>query len=203
MYNMKLGFFGGSFNPPTYAHLNIAKSVIKEMKLDKFYFVPMGNNYKKKDLIDENSRLEMLKIICNNEEKIDVSSIELNKKEKIETYQAFEMIKNRYKNDEIFFIMGADNFEKIPSWTNSERLMSSYKYVIINRNNINIEKVIKNNKIMKNNIKNFDIIDIKEEYKTISSSKVRDLLHEKRLTSVKDYIPDEILSYIIKNKIWS
>ena len=96
------------------------------MKLDKFYFVPMGNNYKKKDLIDENSRLEMLKIICNNEEKIDVSSIELNKKEEIETYQAFEMIKNRYKNDEIFFIMGADNFEKMPSWTNSERLMSSY-----------------------------------------------------------------------------
>ena len=56
---------------------------------------------------------------------------------------------------------------------------------------------------MKNNIKNFDIIDIKEEYKTISSSKVRELLHDKRLTSVKDYIPDEILSYIIKNKIWS
>ena len=54
---------------------------------------------------------------------------------------------------------------------------------------------------IKNQVTDIRYDDIKEEYKTTSSSKVRELLHEKRLTSVKDYIPDEILSYIIKNKI--
>ena len=49
----KVGFFGGSFNPPTNAHLEIAKTALEEMELDKVYFVPMGNTYKKPGLIDE------------------------------------------------------------------------------------------------------------------------------------------------------
>ena len=38
----KLGFFGGSFNPPTYAHINVAKMSIEKFNLDAVYFVPVG-----------------------------------------------------------------------------------------------------------------------------------------------------------------
>ena len=48
----RMGFFGGSFNPPTYAHINIAKASIEKLGLDKFFFVPVGNLYNKPDLID-------------------------------------------------------------------------------------------------------------------------------------------------------
>ena len=41
----KLGFFGGSFNPPTYAHINVAKMSIEKFNLDAVYFVPVGNLY--------------------------------------------------------------------------------------------------------------------------------------------------------------
>ena len=44
---IKLGFFGGCFNPPTIAHLEIALKAIEIEKLDKVYFVPMGDYYKK------------------------------------------------------------------------------------------------------------------------------------------------------------
>ena len=63
---MKIGFFGGSFNPPTYAHLEIARMSIQEQNLDRVYFVPVGNSYKKPELIDENYRYEMLQIISKN-----------------------------------------------------------------------------------------------------------------------------------------
>ena len=52
----KLGFFGGSFNPPTYAHINVAKMSIEKFNLDAVYFVPVGNLYNKLSLIDENYR---------------------------------------------------------------------------------------------------------------------------------------------------
>lgn len=66
----KIGFFGGSFNPPTNAHLEIAKTALEEMELDKVYFVPMGNTYKKPGLIDEKLRYEMLQIACAEYKKI-------------------------------------------------------------------------------------------------------------------------------------
>ena len=49
----KIGFFGGSFNPPTYAHLEVAKTALRQLNLDKVFFVPVGNLYNKPDLIDE------------------------------------------------------------------------------------------------------------------------------------------------------
>ena len=48
---MKIGFFGGSFNPPTIAHLDLVKKAIQKYQLDKVYFVPVNNFYKKEELL--------------------------------------------------------------------------------------------------------------------------------------------------------
>ena len=61
---MRIGFFGGSFNPPTNAHINLAKEVIKVCNLDKVIFVPMGNYYPKEGLAKAEDRLKMLEIAC-------------------------------------------------------------------------------------------------------------------------------------------
>ena len=46
---MKIGFFGGSFNPPTKAHLNLARKAIEEKNLDKVVFVQFAIFMKKKN----------------------------------------------------------------------------------------------------------------------------------------------------------
>lgn len=43
----RIGFFGGCFNPPTIAHIELIENTIKENNLDKVYFVPMGDQYPK------------------------------------------------------------------------------------------------------------------------------------------------------------
>ena len=83
----KYGFFGGSFNPPTIAHEIIAKEIAKEFNLDKVYFVPVGDFYNKKDLIDERKRFEMLNLITDSN--IDVLDIELKAKKSLQTIDAF------------------------------------------------------------------------------------------------------------------
>ena len=69
---MKIGFFGGSFNPPSIAHLKLAKKAIKECKLDKVIFVPIGDFYDKEDLAPISDRIQMLKISCKNCNDIEV-----------------------------------------------------------------------------------------------------------------------------------
>jgi nicotinate (nicotinamide) nucleotide adenylyltransferase len=76
MNKLKIGFFGGCFNPPTIAHIELAKLAIKQANLDKLIFIPMGNCYPKKDLVDIKHRYEMLKIAIKNEKKMEISNMQ-------------------------------------------------------------------------------------------------------------------------------
>ena len=58
---MRIGFFGGCFNPPTNIHIGIAKELIDSKILDKVIFVPVGDFYKKENLISAIHRYEMIK----------------------------------------------------------------------------------------------------------------------------------------------
>ena len=73
---MKIGFFGGAFNPPTIAHINLVKKALKEYSFDAIYFVPVNNFYKKQGLIDIYQRIDMLNLECKDNSKMFVSDIE-------------------------------------------------------------------------------------------------------------------------------
>ena len=79
-----IAFYGGSFNPPTNIHLQIAKNVLKQLNIDKVYFVPVGNYYQKNELIDaaaiENlkaNRKELLRKTYTYEQMIQGNSVVL------------------------------------------------------------------------------------------------------------------------------
>ena len=60
---MKIGIFGGSFNPPHNMHKNIALDLLKNKYLDKVIYVPTGNKYNKKGLANQNDRYNMFTFI--------------------------------------------------------------------------------------------------------------------------------------------
>ena len=195
----KLGFFGGSFNPPTYAHINIAKMSIEKFNLDAVYFVPVGNLYNKPSLIDENYRYKMLELIC--DDKIKVESIELGRKEPLNTLQAFELIEQKYKNTENYYIMGADNFEKLPTWKNAKELIENYKYIIFERNGSNSKSMIDAQELLKQNRDNFKFLSV-EQYSNISSGIIRKLIQNQNYEDCEKYTRPEIVKYIKENKLY-
>ena len=79
MQKERVGFFGGSFNPPTNVHINLAKNLVKDKIVEKVIFVPVGDYYSKKDLIPANYRYTMLKLACNEIEFLEVEKIPLEK----------------------------------------------------------------------------------------------------------------------------
>lgn len=195
----KLGFFGGSFNPPTYAHMNIAKMSIEKFNLDAVYFVPVGNLYNKPSLIDENYRYEMLELIC--DDKIKVENIELGRKEPLNTLQAFELIEQKYKNTENYYIMGADNFEKLPTWKNAKELIENYKYIIFERNGSNSKSMIDAQELLKQNRDNFKFLSV-EQYSNVSSGIIRKLIQNQNYEECEKYTRPEIVKYIKENKLY-
>ena len=197
----KLGFFGGSFNPPTYAHINIAKMSIEKFNLDAVYFVPVGNLYNKPSLIDEKYRYKMLQLVCGG--KIKAENIELNRKKTLDTLQAFNLIEEKYKNDEteIFYIMGADNFEKLPNWKDSKKLVEDYQYIIFKRDGSNLEQCIEKNQILKKNRQNFKFLDL-QQYADISSGIIRELIKKEDYEKCKEYTDAAIVQYIKENKLY-
>lgn len=194
----RYGFFGGSFNPPTKAHVYLAEKAIKEMKLDKLFFVPVGNYYSKEGLIDEEYRYEMLRLICEKNNKLGVLDIELRTNKVLKAIDAFKMIKEEYPDDDLYYIMGADNLAKISEWKNAEELIKNFKFIILQRDGYLADKAIKENQILYKYKSNFKIID-NTEYSNSSSTDVRNKM---KLKDKNINIPNEIEEYINDNKLY-
>jgi len=103
--SVKIGFFGGCFNPPTKAHINLAQKALKECDLNKVIFVPVGDFYDKEQLVSGKHRYNMLSISCKDLENIEVTDLELNIKQKLYASDAKDRI----------FIIKNDTYNKYSS----------------------------------------------------------------------------------------
>lgn len=185
---MKLGFFGGSFNPPTIAHYNLINQALNDYKFDIVYFVPVNNYYQKPNLLPIEKRIEMLKLICQNN-KIQVLDIEKNIEKKLNAIDIFKIIEENYSNDEIVFFLGEDNYEKMHIWKNYEELQK-YQYIVFQRED---KKEI--------SIKQKNIIYMKNsENLKISSTYIREKIKNKE--SISNLVTKEVEEYILQNKLY-
>ena len=188
---MKIGIFGGSFNPVHNMHKNMALELIDKGYLDMVVYVPTGDKYEKRDLINFKDRLNMLKLMIVYNDKLDVSDIG-NSHNYQYTYQVLDYFKNIYSDDEIYFICGSDNLEYFDTWMEYEYIFKNYKLLVIKRNGSNIDNIL--NKYVEY-IDRIVITDIEEN--NISSTYIRNNL-DKSL----GYLDDNVYRYIKKKRLY-
>lgn len=194
---MKIGIFGGSFNPPTKMHYLIAQNLLQQNYLDKVIYVPTGKAYKyKNNLIENKYRYKMLKIMTKKNKNILVSNYEL-KSHEIYTYQTLKHFQKKYPKDEIYFICGSDNLRYIDKWQNSQDIIANYKLLIIKRDGYNIKKIIQKLAKYKDNI---IVTDIQE--KNISSTMARSYIKQQDLKKLAQLVDKNIIKYILKKDLY-
>ena len=192
---MKIGIFGGSFNPPHKMHKKIAIELIKKHYVDKVIFVPTGSKYKyKNNLLSDKVRLEMLELMCRDNNNLEVSDYEL-KEHVVYTYETLDYFKNKYKDDEIYFICGTDNLSYIDKWKKGEDILSNNKLLVIKRNTDDINILLEKYKDYKDNI-----IVTKIEENEISSTKIREMIYNNK--RAEDYLDESVYSYIRENNLY-
>lgn len=192
MENIKMGFFGGSFNPPSNIHINLAKELVENKILDTVTFVPVGNYYKKQSLVDAKHRFNMLLEACKGYNYLKVEDIAVKSEKILYAVDTFELINNKYniENVDIYMIMGSDNFKKMNSWKNYEEIKAKYNYIVIERPNY--EEKIKEKNVIYYKIKQ------KEDF---SSTRIRHLIEKSEDTS--NYLDKKVLNYIKLNKLYA
>lgn len=192
---MKIGIFGGSFNPPHKMHVHIAKKLINKHYVDKVIFVPTGSKYKyKNNLLPDKYRFDMLQLIVNKDVNLSVSDFEL-KDNVVYTYQTLNYFKDKNECAEIYFICGADNLSYIDEWMNGEDILRNYKILVVERNGEKIENLLSKYKDYERNI---IVANIKQ--KDISSTKIREKLKQNQ--SVINLLDDDVYTYIIENNLY-
>ena len=97
---MRIGVFGGSFNPIHKYHEEIATHLINNKYLDKVIFVPTGSKYHyKNNLISDSKRLDMLKLVVDKYPEFEVNNYEL-KDHEVHTCETLKYLKE--ENPDLF-----------------------------------------------------------------------------------------------------
>ena len=191
---MNIGIFGGSFNPPHKTHKKIATELINNNYLDKVIYVPTGNKYNKKELIDSYHRYNMLKLMTKDNNILDVSDYEL-KTNLTYTYQTLNYFKNKYKNDTIYFICGTDNLKEITTWKNYQYILDNFKLIVLKRNNDNIEDIL-------TNINSNNIITANINLDNTSSTLIRNIINQETKEYLLKFLEENIIKYIEENNLY-
>ncbi|MDO8746111.1 MAG: nicotinate-nucleotide adenylyltransferase [Thermodesulfovibrionales bacterium] len=216
---MKLGIFGGTFNPVHYGHLTAAEEVKEKLGLDGIIFVPSGNPpLKDKELADAKHRYKMVRLAISKNHSLAVSDIEYKKKDKSYSVDTIEKLRRIYPGARLYFIAGIDAFIDIPNWWQPERLVCLADFIVVSRPTFKFTGLASSPylKINKNILKKLDDTKL-QTYKTklksgrdiimlhitpveISATGIRKLI--KRGKSIKYLLPEEVESYIITHKIY-
>lgn len=193
-----LGVFCGSFNPPLFSHLSFAESLLND-GLEKIIFVPVSSKYHKEGLIEDEHRLNMLKLICDKNNRFEVSDIEIKSDKWMRTVDTLNAIQAIYPEYEIRLIIGTDNLKELYWWYEIDALLQNFKVIVIARDEDNIEEIIENDKVISKYKKSFIKTNISIRT-NLSSTYVRNLIKDKK--QVKYLLPDEVIDYIYNNNLY-
>ena len=153
---MKIAIFGGSFNPVHKGHIAVADHAIKELKLDKLFFVPAYKSPFKKRVkyVEAKHRINMLKLCL--PEKCEVSEFEINRKSTSYTIDTVRYFKQKFPKAEIYLLIGSDNVYKLNKWKQINEIADQVKITVFKRegafSKINIKRyngILMNNQIYK------------------------------------------------------
>lgn len=195
---MKIGIFGGSFNPPHKMHKKIANDLISLGYLDKVIFVPTGTKYEyKNNLIDNKHRLKMLEAMCQKNKNLFVSNYEL-QDIPIYTYETLDHFKKKYSKDEIYFICGTDNLSYIDKWKRGDYILKNYSLLVIERNTNKTNPILEKLSKYRSHI---TITKIKED--SISSTTIREKIKDGNLDEINQYLDKEVLNYIKEKNLYN
>ena len=140
---MRIGLFGGSFNPIHNAHIALASTIRKEARLDEVWFMVSPQNPLKQaqDLLDENERYEMVKLALDSQEKVlKASNYEFHLERPSYTWKTLRALKQDFPQHEFSLIIGGDNWVRFPRWAHSEEILANHHIYIYPREDSEIDE---------------------------------------------------------------
>lgn len=214
---VRVGLFGGTFNPVHWGHLRAAEEIRERFNLEQVIFIPTHISPHKESevLVDPHHRLTMLNLALNGNPYFVVSDIELKRPGKsysIETINHFTQTAHGQCTP--FFIVGADAFLEISTWKQYQDLFSLCNFIVMTRPGYEIKE---SHQLIPHQVKSqfaycpdeqrfvhssqFSIYLAEITALAISSQAIRAQVHNRR--SITYLLPRAVESYIAEHALYS
>ena len=214
---MRVGVFGGCFNPVHVGHLSLIEEVLTRFELEKVLVVPNMNPYYKEnkevsfDLISK-----MINLAIDDKWNCEISTLESDPTKDYTTYETLKVLTENNLNNELYLILGSDQFLQFPNWKNSDEIKDKINLIIALRDNynINIEDYIDKNihyskldsgnraHIFKsNNDKELIFYDLIKKF-DISSSIIQKMLSLGAVDEVEQFLTPRVLNFILEKGLY-
>ena len=199
---MRIGIYGGTFNPPHTGHLRLAEEMLKAASLDKIIVIPASTPPHKSDsgLISEEHRLNMCSLLFSDGH-FDVSDIEICRKGKSYTFDTVTQLKKEYPDDELFLIIGSDMLLSFDKWYRFEDILRSVTLCVATREDeISVEQLLSYaEETLK--LSRDDIIVSSMRAFECSSTEVRKLIAEGE--GAEHFLSEDVSEYIFDNSLYT
>lgn len=192
---MKIGIFGGSFNPIHSGHAIIAHHIITSGVVDRLWLMvspvnPLKVGHERQ--VSDTDRLRMVEMVSRPMENVETSAFEFTMPKPSYTIDTLNALQEKFPDDEFYLVTGADNWVIFDRWRNSEEILAKYHLLVYPRLGYDVE--IPEELRDRVTLVNAPIIEL-------SSTLVRERLAKG--LSVRYYVPDEVLGYIERNKLYT
>lgn len=195
---MKIGIFGGTFDPIHLGHINLALEIKEKCSLDKIYFCPARQSplKKKQPHVSINDRLTMVKLAISDIQDFEILDFERDTEGPSYTIETLKRLKAIHRSDELFFLAGEDVLAHFSFWKDPEGILTYAKPLIGHRGHLHnaiSEIAKKHQEIFQKGMIPISLFDV-------SSTGIRDRLEKKLYCG--HLLSPKVLDYIQSNGLY-
>ncbi|HAV13173.1 MAG TPA: nicotinate (nicotinamide) nucleotide adenylyltransferase [Opitutae bacterium] len=183
----RMALFGGSFDPVHNGHLTIARYALKQVGLDRIVFMPAACSPLKgqETRVSDDARAEMLELATHGESRFKVDTYELERGGVSYTIDTVEYFRANYPNTELYFMIGADQFELLDQWRRIEDLAQLVTFLVFGRPGSSVQACA---------VAGLHYLEVDAPLMEASSSEIRTRCQKKQ--SIQDLVPPAVEAFI-------
>ena len=200
---MRIGIFGGAFNPVHNGHMSLAENYFGSLCLDKLIFVPTAFPPHKTSqfLVSGQDRVNMLTLAVKGRQGFEISTIEFERQGKSYTYDTLIELRKSYPDDEFFLIIGADQLFNFHLWYRYKDILEMVTLCTAARDDENQKAQ------MLSYAESLDGLDMSRFYLSqaevvrVSSTELRDRIGNGE--SISHLVPEAVEKYILETRLYN
>lgn len=191
---MRIGIYGGSFNPIHLGHTQLAASIVAQGLVDELWLLVSPLNPLKQgttsDIAEYEHRLKMAELATQNLEGVKVSDFERHLPLPSYTITTLGELHRAYPEHEFVLVIGADNWERFPRWYHADEIIANYSILIYRRPGCELDE-----KALPSSVQ---VVDT--PLYDVSSTQIRESVKKGRM--MRRWLDAQVVKYIKKHQLY-
>ena len=191
---MRIGIYGGSFNPIHRGHTELAASIVRQGLVDELWLMVSPLNPLKSgevsDIAEYEHRLRMAELATKGIDGVKVSDFERSLPLPSYTITTLGELRKAYPEHEFVLVIGADNWERFPRWYHAEEIIEWYRILIYRRPGCELDESSLPSSVLVVDTPLYDV----------SSTQIRESVKNGRL--MRRWLDEKVARYIKKNGLY-